>query len=97
MKTIHIACIVEGQGDREAVPVVIRRIIARLDSTLIVQLSPPIRMESGRKYVETIDQPALAATFDLEMARRADSFDKYYGEIIRLVKELQRVGESSSV
>jgi len=95
MKTIQIACVVEGQGDREAVPVVIRRIVARLDPSLIVQISFP--MESGRKYVETIDQPTLAAAFDLEMARRADSFDKCYREIVRLVGEMQKRGESGSV
>ena len=28
------------------------------------------RMESSRKYTEVLDQPALAALVDLEMARR---------------------------
>jgi len=47
------------------------------------------RMPSGRGYSETSDQPALTATFDLTAARSADSFDKCYREIIRLLN-LQR-------
>jgi hypothetical protein len=39
-------------------------------------------------YSETLDQPAFAARLDLEMARRADSFDKFYREVVRLVKAL---------
>lgn len=42
-------------------------------------------MEPGRKYVETLDQPALAATFDLELARRAPSFDKLYRQVAALI------------
>ena len=33
------------------------------------------RMQTGSKYSETRDQPALAAIFDIEQARQADSFD----------------------
>ena len=36
------------------------------------------RMEHSRTYRETRDQPALAALFDFEQARQADSFDKCY-------------------
>lgn len=43
------------------------------------------RMGSSERYTETLDQPALAAAFDLAMARRADSFDKCYREIVRLL------------
>ncbi len=39
-----------------------------------------------RRYVETLDQPALTALFDLDAARRADSFDKCRREIERLLK-----------
>lgn len=42
-------------------------------------------MEPGRKYVETLDQPALAAIFDLELARRASSFDKFYRDVASLL------------
>jgi len=42
-------------------------------------------MESGA-YSPTLDQPALAATMDLALARRADSFDKCYREIVRLIE-----------
>lgn len=196
---IHVGCIVEGHGDREAVPVLIRRIAERLDPALVVHVAPPIRtsryklvnpgeleravelvtrrvggqgavlilldseddcpahlgpellrravqvrsdvplavvlakcefeswflaaadslrgnrglvkdlssppdpeairgakewlsqrMESGRTYSETLDQPALAACFDFDMARRADSFDKCYRDIVRLLTNLPR-------
>jgi hypothetical protein len=40
---------------------------------------------SGRTYAETIDQPALAAIFDLNQARVAGSFDKCYRELERLM------------
>ncbi len=43
------------------------------------------RMAPGRRYVETLDQPALAATFDLELARRAPSFDKLYRQVAALL------------
>jgi Domain of unknown function (DUF4276) len=43
------------------------------------------RMEGTRRYVETLDQPALASRFDLAAARRADSFDKCFREIARLL------------
>ena len=47
------------------------------------------QMESSRTYSETQDQPALAALFDFEQARQADSFDKCYRDIVRLLDELQ--------
>lgn len=43
------------------------------------------RMAPGRRYVETLDQAALAATFDLELARRAPSFDKLYRQVAALI------------
>ncbi len=48
------------------------------------------RMLPGRSYAETTDQPAMAAIFDVEMARRADSFDKCYREIKSMLEQLQR-------
>ena len=47
------------------------------------------QMEGSRSYSETHDQPALAALFDLEQARQADSFDKCYRDIVRLLDELR--------
>jgi hypothetical protein len=42
-------------------------------------------MVPGRTYSPTINQPALAATFDLNLARqRAPSFDKFCREVHRL-------------
>jgi hypothetical protein len=40
----------------------------------------------GRVYSETIDQPALAAIFDLNQARVAKSFDKCYRELRNLIE-----------
>jgi hypothetical protein len=40
------------------------------------------RMPDG--YRETLDQPALTNKFDLGVARRADSFDKFFREVGRL-------------
>ena len=47
------------------------------------------RMQSGRTYRERRDQPAFAALFDIEQARQADSFDKCYRDIVRLLGELR--------
>ena len=193
---VVIACIVEGHGDVEAVPIVVRRIAEKIDPTIVVNIPRPIRVSrtkivevaeldraielavrtidhaggiliiqdsdddcpaalgpklhdmavrircdvpigvvlakfefeswflaaaesiGGRrglpntlsspcapetirgakewlshrmehKYVETLDQPALAALFDLQVARRADSFDKCYREVERLLCSLK--------
>jgi hypothetical protein len=46
------------------------------------------QMPLGRRYVETLDQPALASKFDLELARSAPSFDKCWREVSRLMAML---------
>lgn len=52
------------------------------------------RMPPRRPYAETIDQPALTALFDYQAARRANSFDKCYREIVGLLNSL--TGKSHS-
>lgn len=47
-------------------------------------------MMPGSRYGEVLDQPALTAVFDLAAARRADSFDKCYREIVRLLAEFKQ-------
>ncbi len=48
-------------------------------------------MPRGQRYSETLDQPALAAVFDLDCARRRSaSFDKFCRELGRLLGELAR-------
>jgi Domain of unknown function (DUF4276) len=47
------------------------------------------RKTDGYAYSETTDQAALAAVFDLEQARRADSFDKCFRDVERLLREVQ--------
>jgi len=42
-------------------------------------------MIDGATYSPTLDQPALTAQLDLDLARRADSFDKCVREIRRLI------------
>jgi len=46
------------------------------------------RMPPGQTYRETLDQPALAATFDLALARCAPSFEKFEREVLRMCREL---------
>lgn len=56
------------------------------------------RMPAGRRYRETIDQPALAAIFDLEMARgKSPSFDKFWRAVECLLRELARAGAGAPV
>jgi hypothetical protein len=45
-------------------------------------------MEPGRTYAERLDQPALAQWFDIQQARRADSFDKCCREVQRLFQRV---------
>lgn len=49
-------------------------------------------MPQNRRYAETIDQPALTALFNMQVARRADSFDKCCREIVRLLIALRPEG-----
>ena len=44
----------------------------------------------SHKYRETLDQRKLTAHFDLDQARHADSFDKCYRDIARLLDELRK-------
>lgn len=48
------------------------------------------QMSSGHAYSESSDQPALTSVFDMVAARRADSFDKCYREIVRLLNLLRQ-------
>ena len=47
------------------------------------------RLPRGLGYSESSDQPALTAVFDMNAARRADSFDKCHREIVRLLNLLR--------
>ena len=48
------------------------------------------KMPPGRAYAETTDQPAFAAVFDMDTARRADSFDKCYRDIKNMLEQLRQ-------
>jgi len=47
------------------------------------------RMPQNDSYSETLDQPALTALFDMQAARRANSFDKCYREIACMINRLK--------
>jgi hypothetical protein len=44
----RIACVVEGHGDVEAVPILVQRIAERYDQNLVVQVSAPVRTPKSR-------------------------------------------------
>ena len=46
------------------------------------------RIRTGA-YSANVDQASLTAVFDLELARRAPSFDKCYREVVRLLEALR--------
>jgi hypothetical protein len=48
------------------------------------------RMPRGQSYAESADQPSLTAIFDMNTARRADSFDKCHREVVRLLNRLRQ-------
>ena len=49
-------------------------------------------MENNRRYLNVVDQPALAAKMDFESAReRCPSFRRFMREVGRLVSELNRL------
>ena len=48
MTTLRLAAIVEGHGEVEAVPLLIRRIAAELDSVLVPQVDPVLRVPASR-------------------------------------------------
>lgn len=48
------------------------------------------RMDGDRTYSPRLDQPGLTAHFNIEEARRADSFDKCYRDITNLLDELRK-------
>ena len=49
----------------------------------------------NRSDSETVDQPKLTARFDFDQARRTDSFDKCYRDIVRLLGELRKSVEAT--
>lgn len=44
-------------------------------------------------YSEVLDQPALAATMDIETARNADSFDKFFRDLMAILDVLAAQAE----
>jgi hypothetical protein len=54
------------------------------------------RMPPSKSYTETTDQPALTELFDMNTARAADSFDKCYREIRRMLETLRNEALSTN-
>lgn len=48
------------------------------------------QMSAERTYRETIEQASLTARFDINLARRAPSFDKCYRTVVGLLREWER-------
>ncbi len=53
-------------------------------------------MPPGRVYRPVLDQPAFAAEIDIDMARRAKSFDKLFREMERLLLRAGRTAEGTA-
>ena len=53
-------------------------------------------MQGDRTYSATVDQSALAQVFDLARARRADSFDKCYREVSRMLNQAANAVRSAA-
>jgi hypothetical protein len=77
---MKVGLIVEGHGEERSVPLLIPP--AAPEGVRDAKGWLNHRMADG--YSETLDQPALTSVFDLDVARRADSFDKFFREIGRL-------------
>lgn len=45
---MRLACIVEGYGEVQAVPILLRRLVNALDPTLVLQVEPPIRTPKSK-------------------------------------------------
>jgi hypothetical protein len=41
-------------------------------------------MPGSTRYSEVLDQPAFAATMDIDAARQADSFDKFFRDLMTI-------------
>jgi hypothetical protein len=46
--SVHFACIVEGHGEVQAVPVLLRRLASTLDPALSLQVAQPIRVTKSK-------------------------------------------------
>ena len=93
MSQVKIAAIVEGDGEVEAVPVLIRRFADPTPEAIRgckEWLSK--QMPHGDAYDETLDQPALAALFDLNAAKAScPSFEKCHREISSLLQQVAAI------
>lgn len=66
---MEIACIVEGDGEDEALPVLVRRLVTEVDPTLYVRVSLPVSWSRGR----LVKQQLLASAVSLAAQRATAS------------------------
>jgi hypothetical protein len=52
MSPLPIACIIEGHGEVQAVPILIRRIALTIDSALSIDVKPPLRVPRSKLIQE---------------------------------------------
>jgi hypothetical protein len=52
-------------------------------------------MPRNQPYSETIDQPSFTALFDMQAARRANSFDKCYRDISKLISTVSEIADQN--
>ena len=73
-------------GAMESVPPLVRRLVLRNYKSVEncnIRFAPLTFLVGG--YSETTDQPALTEGFDIQAARSADSFDKFYRDVSALL------------
>ncbi|MBI4603908.1 MAG: hypothetical protein HY721_18285 [Planctomycetes bacterium] len=63
---VRLACVVEGDGDEKAVPVLLRRLADALDPGLALEIPRPVRMRRSQLLKE--GQLERAAVFALQTA-----------------------------
>jgi hypothetical protein len=64
---VEIACIVEGQGEKQALPVLVRRVVAEVDPSLFVRVYvavawPKSRLVKRDQLIQAVDVAARGLT-----------------------------------
>lgn len=89
----RIACIVEGQGEVQSIPIILRRLASEegvFPAEAVPHPAPEavrgakewLGRQMRRPYSEIADEAAFADQFDLRLAReRAPSFDKLWRDV----------------
>lgn len=76
VRTVRIGCIVEGHGEVQALPILLRRMAVELDATVVVDSPPPIRVPKSKlvKSGELMDaDDDCPAQLGPQLQKRAES------------------------